>query len=258
MTDGLQLASLFLLGLGGGFLSGLLGIGGGIVMLPLLVSLPPAAGLQISLRPAVGITMLQSLSGSLSGILIHRRYRALDISLALAVGGSAAAGSLAGALYSTRLNERLIAFLFAFMALSSMVLLLFPLPEPEEAEPVSSPNRYPAGFLLGGSVGFLSGIIGQGGAFIILPLLIHLLKVPVRTAIGTTVVVSFLSAAAGFLGKWGTNQIPFLWGGLVAAGALLGGQVGGTVSHRLNTATLRRLLFLLVAGSMVRIALFVL
>ncbi|HSR36377.1 MAG TPA: sulfite exporter TauE/SafE family protein, partial [Desulfurivibrionaceae bacterium] len=150
-------------------------------------------------------------------------------------------------------DERFMALLFALMALTSLVLLLFPATETAEPAPVPSQSRYPAAVLLGGGVGFLAGIIGQGGAFIILPLMIHVLKVPVRTAIGTTVAVSFLSAAAGFLGKWGTNQVPLLWGVIVAAGALAGGQLGGVLSHRLSTVTLRRLLFLVVAVSMVRI-----
>lgn len=253
MATGLQLGTLFVLGMSGGFLSGLLGIGGGIVMLPLLISLPQLTGFSIGLRPAVGITMLQSLSGSLSGMLIHRRHDALDLPLALTVGGSAAAGSMGGALFSSLVSERCMAILFAVMALTSLLLLLLPESGDLLSTDSTCPKRFPAASLLGGGVGFLAGIIGQGGAFIILPLLIHLLNVPVRTAIGTTVVVAFLSAAAGFLGKWSTGQVPLLWGVAVAAGALLGGQLGGMVSHRLSTITLRRILFLVVAVSTVRI-----
>ncbi len=258
MTTGLELGSLFLLGISGGFLSGLLGIGGGIVMLPLLISLPQLAGFSIGLRPAVGITMLQSLTGSLSGVLIHRRYQALDVPLALAVGGSAAVGSLGGALFSRLLSENSIAILFATMALTSLLFQLFPEPVHLSSAENSTHQRYPAAPLLGGGVGFLAGIIGQGGAFILLPLMIYLLRVPLRTAIGTTVAVAFVSAAAGFLGKWSTGQVPLLWGVAVAAGALLGGQLGGVVSHRLSTITLRRLLFLVVAVSTVRICIYVL
>ncbi|WP_407639366.1 TSUP family transporter [Geotalea uraniireducens] len=82
--------------------------------------------------------------------------------------------------------------------------------------------------------------------------LIHAFKVPVRTAIGTSAAVAFLSALAGFLGK-GTGPVPLLWGIAVSFGALLGGQMGGMLSHRLSTITLRRILFLVVAISAVRI-----
>ncbi|AJE02169.1 sulfite exporter TauE/SafE family protein [Geobacter pickeringii] len=253
MATSLLFINLFMLGVVGGCLSGLLGIGGGIIMLPLLTTVPLLAGVPIPLRPAVGITMLQSLTGSISGILIHRKYRALDLPLAVSIGGSGAIGSLGGAVFSQALSERLIAILFTMMALTSLLLLLIPEPTCPGTDESLSPRRYPASLLLGGGVGFLAGIIGQGGAFIILPLMIHVFKVPVRTAIGTTTGVAFFSAFGGFLGKWGTSQVPFLWGIAVSIGALLGGQVGAILSHRLPTATLRRILFVLVAFSAVRI-----
>lgn len=106
---------------------------------------------------------------------------------------------------------------------------------------------------MGGAVGFLAGIIGQGGAFLLLPLLIHSFKVPVRKAIGTTAMVAFLSALAGLLGKWGTGQVPLVWGIPVSLGALAGGQVGGLLSHRLPTAALRGILFVTVALGAARI-----
>lgn len=253
MATSLLLITLFVLGVAGGCLSGLLGIGGGIIMLPLLTTVPQLVGVPVALRSAVGITMLLSLTGSMSGILIHRKYRALDLSLAVAIGGSGAVGSLGGAVFSRMMSERLIAILFTLMALTSLFLLLLPEPTCPEIEESPSPKRYPASLLLGGGVGFLAGIIGQGGAFIILPLMIHVLKVPVRTAIGTTTGVAFFSALGGFLGKWGTGQVPLPWGIAVSFGALLGGQVGSMLSHRIPTATLRRILFVLVAFSAVRI-----
>lgn len=252
MAASLQFICLFVLGMAGGSLSGLLGIGGGIIMLPLLMTVPQLTGFSIALRTAVGITMLQSLTGSLSGILIHKRHRALDLPLVLALGGSGALGALGGAVFSRVMSERLIAVLFASMAMTSLWLLL--LPEPDHQEVPQTPRgRYAIAVLLGGSVGFLAGIIGQGGAFIILPLMIHVLKVPVRTAIGTTTGGAFLSALAGFLGKWGTGQVPFFWGIAVSLGALLGGQIGGVLSHRLETRTLQRILLIVVAISALRI-----
>ncbi|ABQ25754.1 hypothetical protein Gura_1558 [Geotalea uraniireducens Rf4] len=163
MATSLLLINLFVLGMAGGCFSGLLGVGGGIIMLPLLITVPQLAGFPIGLRPAVGVTMLLSLTGSMSGILIHRKYHALDLSLALAVGGSAAVGSLGGAVSSRMVSERLMAILFALMAVTSLLLLLLAEPSGPEIEGSPRPTRYPAAALLGGGVGFLAGIIGQGG-----------------------------------------------------------------------------------------------
>jgi uncharacterized membrane protein YfcA len=255
MATCLLFINLVVLGMTGGCLSGLLGIGGGIIMLPLLITVPQLSGFSIGLRPAVGITMLQSLAGSMSGLLVHRRYHCFDQALALAVGGSAAVGSWGGAVISRMASERLIAILFVLMAAASLLLLLLPKTGVSGKQGSPGPTRYPAAILLGSGVGFLAGIIGQGGAFIILPLMIHVLKVPVRTAIGTTTAVAFLSAFTGFLGKWSTGQVPLMWGIAVAIGALIGGQFGGMLSHRLSTVALRRILFVVVAISAVRILL---
>ena len=67
---------LFILGLVGGFFSGLLGIGGGIIMVPLLLFIPSILGFNsLSMKTIAGITMVQSLAGSLSAMLVHRRHR---------------------------------------------------------------------------------------------------------------------------------------------------------------------------------------
>jgi uncharacterized membrane protein YfcA len=144
------------------------------------------------------------------------------------------------------------------MAAASLLLLLLPEPGCAEKQGNPHPTRYPTAVSLGSGVGFLAGIIGQGGAFIILPLMIHVLKVPLRTAIGTTTAVAFLSALAGFLGKWSTGQVPLLWGIAVATGALIGGQFGGMLSQRLSTVLLQRILLFTVAVSAVLICLQVL
>lgn len=224
-------------------------------MLPLLLTFPQLTGFEIGLRPAVGITMLQSLTGSFSGMLVHQKHLGTDMGLAVVVGGSAAAGSLGGAVFSPLVSERQMAILFAMMAAMSLLLLLIP----ERREPVVSDGnrqiRYPAALLTGGGVGFLAGIVGQGGAFIILPLMIHLFGVSVRRAIGTTTVIAFLSALAGFVGKWATGQVPLPWAIAVSAGALAGGQLGGILSYRLSSVALRRILLAIVLAGAGRILL---
>lgn len=94
MTGALESLLFFALGMAGGTLSGLLGIGGGIIMLPLLVTVPSLAGIPITVRAAVGITMLQSLIGSGSAVVSHLKERHFHLPLVLAVGGNSAAGAL--------------------------------------------------------------------------------------------------------------------------------------------------------------------
>ncbi|MBJ6724363.1 sulfite exporter TauE/SafE family protein [Geomesophilobacter sediminis] len=248
MTGLIETAALFVLGMGGGMLSGLLGIGGGIVMLPLLVTVPPLAGVSIALRAAVGITMLQSLVGSASALLMHRKNRTLDPLLTLVVGGCAAVASLGGSVVSSGMSERSLAELFAALAIGSLVLLLLPEPRPFE---VAAPRLagYPVAGLVGGGVGFFAGIVGQGGGFLLLPLMVRVFRVPLRTAIGSTCGVAFLSALTGFLGKWGTGQVPLGWAVAVSCGALVGGVLGGMLNRRMSTQFLENSLLLVVVMS---------
>ena len=120
---------LFGLGLTGGFLSGLLGLGGGIIMVPLLLTIPSLLGLEpISMRASVGITMVQSFAGSLAGLLVHRERQSIHRGLVLYLGASTAVGSLAGSVLSKDFSEVMLTGIFAALALVSTLLMLLPGP----------------------------------------------------------------------------------------------------------------------------------
>ena len=102
---------------------------------------------------------------------------------------------------------------------------------------------------IGLGVGVLGGIIGQGGAFLLIPLMLYILRIPTRIALGSSVAIALLSAVAGFLGKWSTDQIPFLIAVALTVGAVLGAQAGGQLSTRARTGTLR----VVLAGTALRI-----
>lgn len=248
------LATLFILGLIGGFFSGLLGIGGGIIMVPLLLYIPSLLGLTaINMKMAAGITMVQSLAGSLSALLIHRSNRFVHRSLVVVMGSSSLAGALVGSVWSKQLSGNTMLGIFAGLALLASVLLFFPVHnDNEEIELADIGFSKTPAVLIGLVVGLLGGIIGQGGAFLLIPLMLYILRIPTRIALGSSVAISFLSASAGFLGKWSTEQIPFLLAIVLASGAVLGAQAGGKVSTKVRTSTLRAILAVLIAGTALR------
>jgi len=77
--------------------------------------------------------------------------------------------------------------------------------------------------------------------------MLYVLKIPTRIALGSSVAITFLSALAGFIGKWGSGQIPFVMAIVLVTGALMGAQLGGRLSNRLQTASLRIILSVLIA-----------
>lgn len=246
----LLLSVLFSLGLTGGFFSGLLGIGGGIILVPLLLYVPSLLGLAaVPIKTAAGITMVQSLAGAFSGLMAHRKNNFVHRSLVLYMGAASITGSLVGSVLSKQMKGDLMLGVFAGMALVATVMMLIPTKEEDEV-PVDLVTFNPllaSGVGLG--VGFLGGIVGQGGAFILIPLMLFVVKIPTRIALGSSVAISFLSALAGFLGKWGTGQIPFEMTSVLVAGAVLGAQAGVRLSKLLHTSSLRIILCVLIAGT---------
>ncbi|MCL6641334.1 MAG: DUF917 family protein, partial [Candidatus Rokubacteria bacterium] len=120
-------ATLFGLGLAGAFLAGLLGVGGAIIMIPLLLYVPPLLDVgRLSVKAVSGVTMAQVLVAAVSGMLAHRRHKAVDGPLALVGGLAMAAGSLAGAAGSYWLPDRWLLVVFAAMVTAAAALMLVP------------------------------------------------------------------------------------------------------------------------------------
>jgi uncharacterized membrane protein YfcA len=138
------------------------------------------------------------------------------------------------------------------MAVVAAVLMFLPSPQEEATaeEDVSFSRPLAAAVAL--ILGFLVGLIGQGGSFILIPLMIHLLRVPTRIALGSNLGIVFCAALAGLVGKWSTGQIPF-WPALaLVLGALPGAQLGGMVSRRVRPRWLRGLLACIILAAAVK------
>lgn len=247
--------SLLLVLLGGvaGFFSGLLGIGGGILMVPLLLYAPPLLGYTaLGMKTVAGITMVQSLAASLAGALGHGRRR-IDARLVRVMGLAVAGGALGGGVLSHWLSGVALEVLFTVLALLAGLLLLLPVPAGRDEPAERSDFSQPRAALLGAAIGLLGGAVGQGGGFLIVPVLIYLLRIPVRIALGSSLAIGLISGAAGFAGKALTAQL-LLWPSLaVVAGALVGSLLGSRFSQRLSQVMLRRVLAVVIIAASVRI-----
>jgi uncharacterized membrane protein YfcA len=230
-------------------------VGGAIVMSPLLLYVPPLLGVgNLDVKHVAGVTMAQVLASAAMGAWTHGRGAMLHRRLALFGGTAMAAGALVGGVGSRYASGR--ALLAIFAAMTTIALPLMFVPPARAAAPgegIRAPFRvvnavaYPAG------IGLASGLVGAGGAFLLVPVLIAILRIDVRVSIGTSLAMTGVSAAAGFLGKLITSQVPLLPAIAVVAGSLPGAPLGAKVSHRAPVALLRFVLALLIAAVTVRV-----
>jgi len=187
-------------------------------------------------------------------MIAHGRHHAVNRRLAL-VGGTAMAGaSLAGAVASKYVPERWLLVVFAAMVTVAFVLMLLPEPPPDVAEPAEVKEySAPLTALTAGVVGVAAGLVGAGGAFLLVPLLLVVVGVPIRVTIGSSLAITAVAATAGMLGKAVTGQIPVAAALVVAAGALPGAQLGVGASRRLSGVALKRTLLVVIVATGVKV-----
>jgi uncharacterized protein len=249
-------AVLFVLGAGGAFVSGLVGVGGAIVMIPLLLYVPPLLGVgSLDVKAVAGVTMAQVLAATAIGAWTHGRHAAVHRGLALTGGPAMALGSFAGAIGSRYVSGRVLLAAFALMTTLALPLMLVPAGRIGVGAPPGvdwtldrvQAIAYPA------VIGLMSGLVGAGGAFLLLPVLIGVMGVPVRVGIGTSLAITTMSTSMGFLGKLLTGQVLFWPSAAAVMGSLPGAPLGALVSRRAPLGLLRGVLAVLVTATAVRV-----
>ncbi len=259
--DGLLVFELLLLGCFTGFLAGLLGIGGGMLMVPFMTLLLSAHGVPaaLSVKMAIATSMATILFTSISSVRAHHARGAVrwDIVRTLAPG-IVAGGLVSGAGVFALLKGTTLALVFAlFVGFSATQMLL------NKKPPASRQMPGPAGrFAAGGVIGFISGLVGAGGGFISVPFMTWC-NVAMHHAVATSAALGFpiaLANTAGYvIGGWGMeNPLPgslgYLWLpalALIASASVLFAPLGARAAHAMNVQQLKRvfavMLYLLAA-----------
>ena len=252
------------LGLVVGFFAGLLGIGGGAIIVPLLVTLFGVEGLPADriVHLALGTSLASIVFTSMSTVRAHHRHGAVRWDILRATLPWMVAGTLAGALFAEHLPSRYLAIFFTvFICYSAVHLWIDVKPKPTRQLP-GKVGMAGAGFGLGA----LSSLVGAGGGVISVPLM-SMYNIPMRNVIGTSAALTIPIAVAGSIGYiftgFGKDHLPALSLGYVYLPALVGIVVGTFVTvpfgvraaHRLPVRTLKRIfaivLFLLAIKAFV-------
>lgn len=249
------IATLALLGALGGFTSGLLGVGGGVVMFPVLLYVPSLLGFaSLDANTVAAVVVAQVFfSASIAGAA-HFRSGRVHGRLTLIAGVTSAGGAFLGGIASKWVSDRFLLFLFGIITLFVAAIMLMPGPSGNQdnvpADRVTVPTIPLSIFSI--VTGVLAGLLGSGN-FIFPPLLIYVLKVPTRIAIGSSLTIALINTSAGFLGKLFTGQIPFLLTLFVVLGAAIGALAGERVHRLVSTVMLRQIYAALVALIAIRV-----
>jgi uncharacterized membrane protein YfcA len=241
-------------GLVSSFLSGLLGIGGGIVLAPLLLYAPQLLGPQpLPVKIVTGLTVVQAISGSVLGAQRHRAYGNVSTRLVLLMGPPAAIASLSGAFLSRDASDQLLLAIFAAFSFLGAIFLVLPV-RAQDASAADVRVNTPLAIALAVIIGAFGGMVGIGAIAFIVAALVYFLRVPPRVAIGSSLGIGMFGAVAAFIGKAATAQVDPHLAIVIVIAALIGSPIGAWVSVRTRGDVLLRLLAALVAVAAVRIA----
>ena len=261
------------MGLAVGFISGMFGIGGGFLMTPLLIF--------VGVSPAVAVASVAShiAASSFSGALSYWRKRAVDLALASLLLAGGILGTAAGVWLFTLL--RALDQLDLLIGLSYVTLLtvvggfmiyesLRAIVRAQQGNPV--PLRRPGShtwlhglplklrfkrsviyvsaipvWVIGFIIGFIGAIMGIGGGFLLVPMLIYFLRVPTATVIGTSMVLTLITMASATVMHAATNHlVDAVLAFILMIGGVVGAQFGARAGQKISGEWLRLLLGLLV------------
>jgi uncharacterized membrane protein YfcA len=272
--------TMFGMGTAVGFLAGMFGIGGGFLITPLLMLM----GIPAAVAVATGAN--QVVASSVSGTLSQWRRGNVDMKMGtvLLVGGSI--GAFIGVLVVRMLRQTghidlTIALLYAVFLSSIGIIMLTEsvsaIRKARAGKPVSARRpgqhswmhglplklRFPRSklyisaippFVIGMAVGLLSGVLGVGGGFIMVPAMIYLLRMPTKVVIGTSLFqVIFVAGLTTIMHAAANQAVDLMLALLLMVGSVMGAQFGASAGQKLRSEHLRAMLAVLVLGVCIRL-----
>lgn len=231
-----------------GFLAGLLGIGGGMVMVPMLVFVFTAKGFPAEhmMHLSLATSMATITFTSIASVSAHHRHQAVDWAVARAMAPGIVVGGFASSLAAGFAPTRMLAILFTgFMFYAALQMFFEIRPKPSRQLP-RGPGLFGSGALIGG----VSSVFAAGGAFLSIPFLARC-NVPLKRAIGTAAANGFpiaIAGTAGYVlnglrvdglpeGSLGFVYLPAL--ALIVAASMPVAPLGARLAHRLPVRRLR-------------------
>lgn len=224
-----------LLGVMIGLALGMLGGGGSILTVPMLVYI-----LRQDPQIAVATSLVIVGANAITGAWLHRREGHVRLKQALLFGAYGIPAAYGAARLSSLLSGPMLLVLFALLMLIIAALMLRGGVTGKPATASRTPAAWWRVLLGGAGVGFLTGFLGVGGGFLIVPALVLLLSMDMPDAVGSSLVVIALNSAAGLLGHASDGALPWPMIAIFVIAGLAGLLLGARAARMLSPARLRQ------------------
>lgn len=245
---------VFAIGLFGSLIAGMVGVGGTIVNYPLLLYVPSALGFAaMSAQEVSAVCAVQVFFTTLAGMLAYRNDGYINKMLVLSMGVSILIGSFIGGYGSQFLPNEAINLAYACLALTAAVMMFFPKKGDDTTERGEITFNKTIAASTAGLVGIVAGIVGAAGAFIIIPIMLVVLKIPTRVAIASSLAISFISSIGSSTGKLLGGHVLLLPSLVMIIASIIAAPLGAKLSKKMPVRTLQIILAILIIGTMVRI-----
>lgn len=240
------LLGLFLSGIAAGALGALLGLGGGIFLVPVLTLL-----FHLPVRVAVGTSLVCVIATSAGVAAMANEKGGADVPLALRLEIATAAGAVFGGVVGALVPARALSLLFAVVVFGSAAYTVYKgLGHADEAmyRRDYRPRRWGLGYAVASLAGMVSGLLGVGGGFIKVPTMYAIMGVPLGVATATSNFMVGITAAASVFVYLGRGDVRPVVTVITAAGVFLGATVGTLLQGRLKVSLLRWALVVLMVA----------
>ena len=257
IPEPLLILELALLGTCTGFLAGLLGIGGGMLMVPFMTFILSSKGFpaDYTVKMAVATSLATICFTSLSSVRAHHQRGAVLWPVARLLAPGILVGSALGAQIAVAMPGKVLGVLFAlFVGFSATQMFLDRKPKPTRTLPAG-----PGMFAMGGLIGMLSALVGAGGAFISVPFMTWC-NVKIHNAVGTSSELGFPIALAGTLGYvWAGIGMPQMPAGsvgyiylpalvIISIASMAMAPLGARTAHRMDIRPLKKVFATVLYG----------
>jgi uncharacterized membrane protein YfcA len=224
-------------GLSAGTLGSMLGIGGGIIMVPALafLNLPPT---QVASTSLIAV-----MSTSVSSTIEYSRQKRIDYALGLEMAACAVPGAVLGAILSEHLLEDTFKLYFGILLILTGLYILYKnsLLKDHQAKKRSLPLQI-AVFAASFGAGIISSLFGVGGGVVFVPTMLLVLGLAMHRAAPTSQLTLMMTAIAGVFTHSALGHPDYLQAVVLSAGAFVGAQIGARLSRMTKDMLLQRLL----------------